>query len=99
LLSIAKEILAKYDYTLPIPSDQKYNAYPKGIGDICKIKKRLYSHDGSHSFATLSLNKGVSLKAVSSMLGHTNIKQTKHCSKLMDYTTYSEMSNLENLLN
>nr|WP_255490627.1 tyrosine-type recombinase/integrase [Dysgonomonas sp. 511] len=50
-----------------------------------------------HSFATMSLNNGVSLKAVSLMLGHTNIKQTEHYSKLMNNTIYNEMSNLENI--
>ena len=82
LLPIAKEILEKYSYKLPLTSNQKYNAYLKEIGDICGIKKKLHSHIARHSFATISLNNGVSLKAVSSMLGHTNIKQTEHYSKL-----------------
>ncbi len=98
LLPIAKEILKKYNYKLPITSNQKYNAYLKEIGDICNIKKNLHSHIARHSFATMSLNNGVSLKAVSSMLGHTNIKQTEHYSKLMNHTIYNEMSNLENIL-
>jgi len=98
LLPIAKEILEKYNYKLPITSNQKYNAYLKEIGDICGIKKKLHSHIARHSFATISLNNGVSLKAVSSMLGHTNIKQTEHYSKLMNNTIYSEMINMENVL-
>lgn len=98
LLPIAKEILEKYDYKLPMTSNQKYNAYLKEIGNICNIKKKLHSHIARHSFATISLNNGVSLKAVSSMLGHTNIKQTEHYSKLMDTTIYSEMSNMKNVL-
>jgi len=32
------------------------------------------------------------------MLGHTNIKQTEHYSKLMDNTIYSEMKNMKNVL-
>lgn len=98
LLPIAKEILKKYNYQLPITSNQKYNAYLKEIGDICNIKKKLHSHIARHSFATMSLNNGVSLKAVSLMLGHTNVKQTEHYSKLMNNTIYNEMSNLENIL-
>jgi len=98
LLTITKEILEKYNYKLPITSNQKYNAYLKEIGDICNINKKLHSHIARHSFATMSLNNGVSLKAVSSMLGHTNIKQTEHYSKLMNNTVYNEMSNLESIL-
>ena len=70
----------------------------KEIGDICGIKKKLHSHIARHSFATISLNNGVSLKAVSSMLGHTNIKQTEHYSKLMENTIYNEMDNMKNIL-
>ena len=48
LLPIAKEILEKYNYKLPMTSNQKYNAYLKEIGDICAIKKKLHSHLARH---------------------------------------------------
>ncbi len=34
-------------------------------------------HMARHTFATMSLSKGVSMESVSKMLGHTNIKTTQ----------------------
>lgn len=79
LLEIPKAILTKYEgilgdnRILPVPSNQKMNAYLKEIGALCEINKELTFHCGRHTFATLTLSKGVSIESVSKMLGHTNI--------------------------
>lgn len=44
---------------------------------MCGIKKRLSYHLARHTFATMSLSKGVPIESVSKMLGHTNIKTTQ----------------------
>ncbi|MDY5938862.1 MAG: site-specific integrase [Phocaeicola sp.] len=84
LLDIPKAIIEKYrkvEKTLgkvfPSLSNQKMNAYLKEIADLCGIKKNLTFHLARHTFATMSLSKGVPMESVSKMLGHTNIKTTQ----------------------
>ncbi len=90
LLDVAKSILEKYlgklpkGQLLPVLSNQKMNSYLKEIGDACGIDKRLTFHLSRHSFATLTLSKGVSIESVSKMLGHTNIKTTQIYAKITD---------------
>jgi site-specific recombinase XerD len=93
LLDIPLQIIEKYKGTqknkvlLPIISNQKMNAYLKEIADICGIDKTLSFHVARHSFATLTLTKGVSIESVSKMLGHTNIKTTQYYAK-QPYSIY-----------
>lgn len=88
------KILKKYDYKLPIISNQKYNAYLKEIGDICGIKKSLHSHIARHTFATSMLNKGMPIEIVAKMLGHSTTRITQHYAKLMDKTVLNEYKKL-----
>lgn len=85
LLPVAKEILIKYNYNLPIISNQKYNQYLKVLGDYCGMNRNLHSHLGRHTFACLLLNSGVDMKTISRSLGHTSIKTTERI--------YAQMSN------
>ena len=48
LLPIPKEILEKYNYKLPVPSNQKVNEYLKEIRIICNIEKELHFHVARH---------------------------------------------------
>lgn len=48
LLPIAKLILEKHNYKLPIPTNQKVNEYLKEIASICQINKDLHFHCGRH---------------------------------------------------
>lgn len=82
----AMAILRKYDYQLPILSNQKYNAYLKEIADLCNINKPLHTHIARHTCATRLLNQGMPLEIVAKVLGHTNTRQTQHYAKLMDKT-------------
>ena len=84
LLDIPKRIISKYSHQtyrdgklFPILSNQKTNSYLKEIADICGIKKNLTFHLARHTFATMSLSKGVPIESVSKMLGHTNIRTTQ----------------------
>lgn len=88
------KILKKYNYRLPIISNQKYNAYLKEIGDICGIKKSLHSHIARHTFATSMLNKGMPIEIVAKMLGHSTTRITQHYAKLMDKTVLNEYKKL-----
>lgn len=92
LLPPAKAILEKYAnhekvlascYLLPIPSNQKFNAYLKEIGDLAGIRKKLTVHIGRHTFATtIALQNGIPMEVVKQMLGHDNIKTTQIYAKV-----------------
>lgn len=63
---------------LPVPSNQKVNAYLKELGNICGISMNLTFHMARHTFAsTVALDNGVPIDSVSKMLGHRSIKTTQ----------------------
>ena len=83
LLPKARAIWEKYNWKLPVLSNQKYNSYLQEIGNICGIDKQLHSHLARHTFATIMLNRGVPMVMISRMLGHTSTKITE--------STYAEL--------
>jgi integrase len=88
LLTRALEILDKYKNhpsclkkgkCLPVPSNVKYNAYLKEIGDIAGIPKNkpLVTHLARKTFATtIALSNGMNIGVLSKILGHNSIKVT-----------------------
>lgn len=95
ILDVARAILEKYDYKLPVLSNQKYNSYLKELGDICGIEQELHSHLARHTCATILLNKGVALTTVSKVLGHSNSKITESVyAQLQTNTIVAEVSNI-----
>ena len=101
LLDIPKTIIAKYNHKtyrdgklLPIPTNQKTNSYLKEIADVCGIKKNLTFHLARHTFATMSLSKGVPMESVSKMLGHTNIKTTQIYARITNKKIEHDMEQL-----
>ena len=88
IVTLLKEYIKsfKYDYALPVITNQKYNSYLKEIADICGIKKTLTTHLARHTAATLMLNAGIAIEVVSKILGHSNTKMTQHYAKLLDKT-------------
>jgi len=77
LYPAAESILDKHHYTLPVFSNQKYNAYLKEIAEIIGIEKNLTTHVGRKTFTNNMINEQVfSLDTVARMLGHTNAKTT-----------------------
>ena len=70
---------------LPIPSNQKVNAYLKELADICGITTQITFHIARHTFAsTVTLENGVPIDSVSKMLGHRSIKTTQIYAKVSD---------------
>ena len=104
LLDIAEAILKKYEgkcknnAVLPIISNQKMNAYLKEIADLCGIKKQLTFHMARHTFATMTLSKGVPMESVSKMLGHTNIKTTQIYARITNKKIEHDMLELSTKL-
>lgn len=105
LLDIPKSIIAKYNHKtyrdgklFPILSNQKTNSYLKEIADLCGIKKNLTFHVARHTFATMSLSKGVPMESVSKMLGHTNIKTTQIYARITNKKIEHDMEQLADKL-
>ena len=70
---------------LPVPSNQKLNAYLKELADICGIKTKITFHIARHTFATtVTLENGVPIDSVSKMLGHRSIKTTQIYARVTD---------------
>lgn len=109
LLPWALEILDRYKddpecqvsgTLLPVPTNQRMNAYLKEIADICDIPKDLTTHCARHTFATsISLANGVSLENVSKMLGHSNINMTRHYARVLDQNIFRDMQKIKEQLN
>ena len=98
LLSPALEILRKYNGTLPILSNTKYNEYLKIIAQAAGIDKPLSTHWARHTGATLLLNEGVPMQIVSKICGHSSTRITEQIyAKLLDETVVDAVSGLSNL--
>jgi len=98
LLDIPKQILAKYagklpdNRALPVTTNQYSNVYLNEIGKLCGLKKKLTFHLSRHTFATLTLSKGVSIESVSKMLGHTNIQTTQIYARITNEKISQDMT-------
>ena len=82
---------------LPVPSNQKMNAYLKEIAAICGINKELTFHMARHTFATtVTLTNGVPIESISKMPGHTKIQTTQIYAKILDKKVSNDMQALRN---
>lgn len=108
LLDIPAAILKKYEgdkkaakkgVLLPVPANQVMNRYLKEIATICKIDKYLTTHVARHTYATVCLSQGVSLKNVSKMLGHASVKMTEHYARVLDTSIMREMNEIRDAMN
>lgn len=108
LLDIPAAILKKYEgdkkaskkgVLLPVPTNQVMNRYLKEIATICKIDKYLTTHVARHTYATVCLSQGVSLKNVSKMLGHASVKMTEHYARVLDNSILREMNEIRDAMN
>jgi site-specific recombinase XerD len=108
LLSVAEKLIEKYrnnpvciikGVLLPVPTNQKMNAYLKEIAEICGIKKTLTTHTARRTFATtLMLHNGVNMEAVSKMLGHTSLYMTRKYAKVDELYISQETKGIEEKL-
>lgn len=95
LLKPALDILDKYNGNLPVISNVKYNRYLKDVSKETGINKPITSHWARHTGATLLLNKGVDMKIVSKICGHSSSKITEQVyAKLLDETIIDAVGNL-----
>ncbi|MCC8089187.1 MAG: site-specific integrase [Rikenellaceae bacterium] len=108
LLDVPKQIIEKYKdhpscvkqgQLLPVPCNQKMNAYLKELADLCGINKEISTHTGRHSFATsIALANGVSIENVAKMLGHSDTKMTRHYARVLDKSIKKDMDEVQKAL-
>ena len=83
ILPPALEVLKKYNYKLPIITNQKLNDYLDVIREKLDWKKKITCHVARHSFATLLLTYNFSIEKTARALGHKNIKTTQVYAKVL----------------
>jgi len=108
LLQVPQMLLEKYKddkecqlrgQLLPVPTNQKMNAYLKEVANICGINKHLSTHVARHSAATsVFLANKVSMENVAKMLGHSSTRMTQHYARELDQSIAEDMDNVDAIL-
>lgn len=108
LLQVPQMLLEKYKddkecqlrgQLLPVPTNQKMNAYLKEVADLCGINKRISSHVARHTAATsVFLANKVSMENVAKMLGHSSTRMTQHYARVLDQSIAEDMDNVDAIL-
>lgn len=93
LLKDAKDIARKYNFQLPIISNQKCNAYLKEIGDIAGIDKPLTTHMARHSACAYLLNyrPAIPNETIIKIMGWTSEKQLRHYARIFKETVLDDV--------
>lgn len=99
LLDIPRQILERSgdrsaSYIFRMPSNNCCNDYLIDLGRQCGIATRITFHIARHTFATLSLSKGVPIETLSSILGHTSIRTTQIYAKITNKKISQDMNTL-----
>ena len=98
LMSEAVSLLERYEWRLPVISNQKYNVYLKEVARRSGITKPISSHWARHTGATILLNAGVPMDVVARVLGHSSSEVTRKVyAKLLDETVAREMMRVEDI--
>ena len=79
---------------LPVPSNQRMNAYLKELAVICNIDKTLTTHVARHTFACLAVEYGMPIDVLAKILGHTNTNMTRHYAKFSESLIGREMQKI-----
>ncbi|TDS18875.1 site-specific recombinase XerD [Maribacter caenipelagi] len=100
LLPKAEEILQKYEYELPVISNQRFNSYLKEIAAIVGLQIKLTHHIARKTFATtILLYNDVPMEVVSELLGHSKLSITQeHYAKVVQRKISEEMIMLKTKL-
>lgn len=94
LLHPAAEILRKYDFQLPVITNQQYNLRLKVIASAAGLEAHLTSHMARHTFAVMCLNNGIPMESLAKMLGHSNTNTTQLYAKLLNTTLEKDFDKL-----
>ncbi|MBB3840777.1 integrase [Runella defluvii] len=96
LLVSARQLLEKYDYNLPVITNQKMNEYLKEAARIAGFEAEkideFTTHLARRTAGMYLLNVGLKIETVSRILGHKSIKITeKHYAKLLTSSIVSDL--------
>ncbi len=92
VLTEGKRILVKYDYQLPMLSNQKYNTYLKEVQDICGLDKALHTHLGRTTYICYLYQKKVDIEIIASIVGHSTCRTTlKYYAKMDNQSIFDEL--------
>lgn len=97
LMKPALAILQRYNYKLPVITNQLYNDYLKAVAFYAKIDKPVSSHWARHTGATMLLNEGdIPMHVVQHILGHATIRETERTyAKVLDNTIVESMASYQ----
>ena len=93
------EILNKYDYQLPVLSNQKYNAYLKEIQALCGIDKKLHTHLARTTYICFLYNQHVPIDTIATLVGHYASTTTLRYYAKMDKQTIFDDLRRSNVAN
>lgn len=93
------EILNKYDYQLPVLSNQKYNAYLKEIQELCGIDKKLHTHLARTTYICFLYNQHVPIDTIATLVGHYASTTTLRYYAKMDKQTIFDDLRRSNVAN
>lgn len=99
LLPKAVQILEKYNYRLPIVSDEALNRNLKVVAQCAGIDKPIASHWARRTAAMMFANKGIRMEVVAKILGHSTTKTTQQFyASISAQTVAQEMEKLNETL-
>lgn len=94
----ADQLFKKYNYALPIISNQKYNQNLKLLGLLLNFDFELTTHVGRKTCGSMLLNSGVSIFTVKTILGHASVKTTEsHYAELNESGILTDIQNAANI--
>lgn len=101
LLPMAENVLKRYEYQLPVISNQRFNSYLKEIATIVGLDIKLTHHVARKTFATtILLYNDVPMEVVSELLGHSKLSITQeHYAKVVQKKISEQMIKLKLKLN
>ncbi len=76
-------------------TNQQTNSHLKRIAEASQINRDITFHESRHTFATISLDKGIRIEVVSKLLGHRDLKTTQEYLKVMDRLKIESMKKWE----
>ena len=103
LMDDAIDVAKKYDFQLPVPSNQKFNEYLKEIATLCNLVnpdgtvKTLTTHMARHTCCAYLLNHRdpvVPNETIIKVMGWTSEKQLRHYAKIMNETVFSDLEKM-----
>ena len=98
LLPPVVDVLARYNWQVPVLHNGEYNQCLKALGMAAGITTKMHSHLARHTFATWMLRNGVKVENLARMLGHTKLDQTLRYAKVVAQSVHDDFDMIAELL-